>query len=220
MATVKEFNPKTFVTDDLNLYTEKSKREFCMTLMDMYVPSKVDEDSFLAISQGRAEAVKKEKGFFSTCGELAMFELHQMGYRGPILNRTLTKDRDGVSRRYKWGANMARLLGTAKKNGNFVQFKNGNTPNPGDICFVSNGPPRSEHVFIFARQHIKDGALYWESYDAGQTFGGKKWNQCAKIKMRKVVGTKVGGKTCHGWVDISSLPLVQPATLESLYAKK
>lgn len=213
---MKEFNPKDFVAGYLDEYGEEGRRAFCMTLMDIYVPSQVGDAHFKAICQGRAEAVKREKGFFSTCGELAMFELHQLGYRGPVLNRTLSGGPGVKKRSYRWGANMARLYGTALKNGNFLRFRSGNTPNPGDICFLSNGPPKTEHVLIFKRQFVKEGQLYWESYDAGQTFGGKRWNQCAELKERAVNGTKVGGRTCHGWVSIASLTLAQPASLVAI----
>jgi hypothetical protein len=211
----KEYIVDEFESGDLNEYGEEGRRLFAMTLMDIYVPSAVGSIYFTAIAQGRAEAAQKTKSFFSTCGELGMFLLHQMGYRGPILNRTLLQDRDGEDRKYRWGQNMARLYGAAREHGHFVDFKD-NTPKPGDICFVSNGPPKSEHVFVFKGQYLEGEATYWESYDAGQTTDGKKWNQCSKICRRRVVGRRVGDRTCYGWVDISSVPLVAKATLDSL----
>lgn len=211
---MKEFNPKEFVSGDLNEYSEQGRRDFAMTLMDIYVPSRVGDDHFKAICQGRAEEAAKTEDFFSTCGELAMFLLHQMGYVGPVLNRTLTEERDGVDRQYIYGANMSKIYSTGKRMSNFIRFKPGlHSPMPGDICFISNGPPKTEHVFVFKRSFEVEGKLTWESYDAGQTFGGKKWNQCSKIVEREVVGVKVGGRTCYGWIDIATLELTRPATL-------
>lgn len=217
---MQTFIPEEFVSGDLNQYGTDGRRAFCMTLMDIYVPSKVGEDHFKAICQGRAEAAKATKDFFSTCGELAMFQLHQMGYRGSILNRTLRKDRDGLDRGYRYGANMSKLLGTATSERVFINFKAGMLPNPGDICFLSNGPSKTEHVFIFKQQIVKDvkGNLlpHWESYDAGQIFEGMKWNQSSKICERLVTKTNVGGRTCWGWIDISLLKLTATAQLEAL----
>lgn len=195
--------------------SEFLKRAFACALMDLYVPSDYRDDKFFEITQGRAQAARKTNNFFSACGELVMFLLYRMGYRGKILNRKLTEGIDGMKRSYRYGANMSRIFSTSKKEGVWVPFIKGNTPNPGDCCFVSNGPPKTEHVFVFGEQYVKDGHLYWSSWDAGQ---GGRITQAAKKRERKVVGKKVGGKTCHGWINIARLPLEAPATLELLGA--
>lgn len=190
--------------------SEFLKRAFAMKLMERFVPCDYRDKKMWEITQGRAQAARETNDFFSTCGELVMFLLYRMGYRYKILNRTLTKD-DGGPSKYQYGANMNRIFGTSKKECVWVPFKQGMTPNPGDCCFISNGPPSTEHVFVFKKQFVKDGELYWQTYDAGQ---GGRITQAAKVCEKKVKGTRVGGRTCYGWINIDRLVLTRPATLE------
>lgn len=185
--------------------TEFLKRAYAMKLMSLYVPSDYRDEKFKEITQDRAMKARKSKAFFSTCGELVMFLLERMGYRGKILNRSLGK------RKYRFGANMSRVFGTSKKEKVWVPFTGGNTPNPGDCCFVANFPKSStEHVFVFKEQFVRDGQLYWRSYDAGQ---GGRITQAAKVCERKVKGRRIGGRTCHGWINIDKLDLDATANL-------
>jgi len=190
--------------------SEFLKRAYAMKLMSLYVPSDYTDKRFEEITQGRAQAARKTNSFFSTCGELVMFLLYRMGYRGPILNRDLAKE-DGGPRKYAYGQNMSRIFNTSKKEGVWVPFKQGMTPNPGDCCFVSNGPPRSEHVFVFKEHFVRDGSLYWRTYDAGQ---GGRVTQAAKVCERQVKGTRAGGKSCYGWINIDRIELTHSANLE------
>lgn len=209
---MKQFFPEAFVTEDLNEYEPAARREFAMTLLDIFVPSKVGEDEFMTITQGRAETAKATKGFFSTCGELAMFLLHQMGYRGECLNRGLLAKHGEEFRAYRYGQNMAYLFTRAKKGGHFVPFIAGKQPLPGDICYITNADGSGEHVLVF--KEMQGDTLV--SYDGGQTFSTNKWDQCAKIRERKLVGKQLGDRTLHGWLDISTLKLTKPATLLAL----
>ena len=194
--------------------SEFLKRAFAMKLMEQFVPCDYRDEKMFEITQGRAQRARKDNAFFSTCGELVMFLLERMGYRGKILNRTLTTEKTPSgpikARKYRYGANIARIFGTSKKEGVWVPFTKGMTPNLGDCIFISNGPPRTEHVFVFKESFIKDGQLYWRSWDAGQ---GGRITQSAKVCERKVRGRKVGSRTCYGWINIDRLELVAPAIL-------
>jgi hypothetical protein len=197
----------------LSEHSEFVKRNFVHDLMNLYVPSDYRDIKFSEITQGRAQAARKQKKFFSTCGELVMFVLYRMGYRGKILNRKLAAG-DGVPKKksYRFGANMSRVFGTSKKEGVWVPNTKGLTPNMGDCCFVANFPnSKTEHVFVFLEEFQKDGQLYWRTWDAGQ---GGRITQAAKMRERKVKGKKLGSKTCHGWINIDKLELTCPATLE------
>lgn len=206
--TAPALAPDEFVRGNLTPYGEAGRRMFAMLLMTRYVPSRVGSPAFTEVTQGRADRALQSKSFFSTCGELCMFLLQQMGYRGPILNRDLPKG-DG-DRKYASGKNMNYLVWRSRDEKVWVPFAGELTPKPGDICFISNGPPATEHVFVF-KQELESGL--WESFDGGQQFGGKKWNQCAEVKQRRLVGKKLGGRTLHGWVDISLLELTADAVL-------
>lgn len=191
----------------LSEYTEDSLRTFVGRLLDRYVPSKVGDPTFEEITQGRSLSAKRSKSFFSTCGELAMFTLERIGYRGQILNRTLTEEKHGIRRSYRFGMNMHYLYGRAQSEGCFVRMKEGMVPNLGDICFISNGPSTTEHVFVFSHAESDNE---WESWDAGQ---GSRMEQEAKVCLRKVIGNRVGGRVCYGWVNIAGLNLEAPADL-------
>jgi len=201
---------------DLAPYGETGRRLFAMMLMEKYVPSAVKDSKFRTITQGRAGVAFDRQRFFSTCGELAMFLLHALGYRGPCLNRTLLASQDGVSRTYVFGANMTYLVGRAQEQGHFVPATSSGRPRPGDICFIhdAGAAARSEHVFVFQQEDTSadNKTTFWRSYDAGQ-IQNHPWEQCAKRRARVYDNGYVDSRKVAGWLDISTLPLSQPATM-------
>lgn len=187
--------------------------------MSYYVPSTWEDKAFEEITQGRAQDAVATKNFFSTCGELCHFVLERIGYRGACLNRDI--DEPEANKKWKMGANISKLYFTGMKEGVFVKAKPGITPNMGDLVFIAKvteggAKVSGEHVLVFKEQFIKDGQLYWRSWDAGQ---GGRLTQEAKICERKVnVGkttTTLGGKQVMGWVNLALLDLTAKATMHS-----
>jgi hypothetical protein len=190
-------------------YTEASRRAFAIELLNRYVPSKVGDAKFREIAQGRAEEAKVTEKFFSTCGELVMFLWSRMGYRGLLLNRDIVLP-TGVRRKYAYGKNMSFIRFRSVEEKCWVHYKPGAVPQPGDILFVSNGPPHTEHVCVFHRT-LPDSE--WETFDAGQ-YKNNKLEQESKICHRPINGRIFGSRELHGWVDLSRLELVAPAHLD------
>jgi hypothetical protein len=199
-------------------YTETALREYVEQLMSYYVPSTWEDQAMVEITQGRAQAARKTNNFFSTCGELCHWVLERIGYRGPVLNRTINEPK--CKKKWKDQLNIGRLYFTAMKKGVFVRSKPGITPNMGDLVFIYQALPKGkmkrEHVLVFKEQFIKDGQLYWRSWDAGQ---GGRITQKSRICERKVktgkYHTTLGGRRVAGWVNIALLDLTARANLHS-----
>lgn len=192
----------------LQEYNEASRRAFAIELMKRYVPAKVGDERFKEIAQGRAERAKAEGGFFSTCGELVMFLWERLGYRGLLLNRDILLP-TGVARKYQYGKNMTRVRFTSVQEHCWVGYRKELHPSPGDVLFVSNGPPATEHVCVFS-QVLPTGE--WETFDAGQ-YRNNKLEQEAKVCTRPINGKMLGSRELHGWVDLTRLELVTNANL-------
>lgn len=221
-------------------YDEDTQREYIQTLAHMYKHAKVGDPQFIEICQGRAEPMAKAGKLFSTCGEFAHFLLGRAGYRGPILNRDLFVDdnhylvtwppTEHVSQRWKQGKNIYLLFTKARKEGVFVEYQlsrdKGKRPNRGDIIYVSNGTPNSEHVFYWdgTDWSINGDTELWATIDGGQgsittqhiaeglkafdqrTGRVYKWNP---DKQRK----EGAGRLVVGWVNVALLEFEAPAHL-------
>jgi len=217
-------------------YDEDTQREYIQTLAHMYKYAKVGDPQFIEICQGRAEPCAKRNELFSTCGEFSHFLLDRMGYRGPILNRDIFGEMEGTGEKYrlqKWkrGKNLSYLFYRGRKEGAFVEYQlsknKDKRPSTGDIIYVSNGPPKTEHVFYFdGVDRSEIGQELWITIDGGQ--GGRKtqhigegtkafdqrtgrvykwdWDKARKVgKGRKVVG----------WLNPILLEFTAPAHLRS-----
>lgn len=187
---------------------ETTKRLFVIHLMEKWLPSQYGDPYFEFITQGRSMAARKVKSFFSTCGELLMAVMYCMGYRGACLNRDLDAD-DGGPRTYQFGMNMNYIYFRSRREKLFTRFEGEAKPKMGDLVFASNGTPRSEHVFVFHREVVRNGVTYWETFDAGQ---GGAYTQSACSKIKKVNGRVIGGKRVLGWIDINKLELTCPVS--------
>lgn len=196
------------------------KRLYAMELMKLYVPSQYNDAKFDEVTQGRAKAAYETRSFFSTCGELVMFLLYRLGYIGNILNRALNEDipeatgGGKVKRQYKYGKNMEYIFSHSKTEGVWVEFDGTNRPQPGDCVFIANfsAGSHSEHVFVFERLVAEEGHEHWHSFDAGQVLDHN-YEQCCKRCERELLGHKLGGRTVHGWIDITKLKLDCTANL-------
>lgn len=194
-------------------YDEEAIRLLAFRWLQRLVPSSVGDNQFEVITQRRSAGEKKAGRFFSTCGELGMCILHALGERGEVLNRDLMMERDGVDREWIPALNMAKLFGTkAQKHTRWVKLAGSNRPKKGDLVCISNGPPRTEHVFFFIekkREADDDGPERWLVASAGK---GGTYNQHAVFeeldfldgKVRSA-GTNRPGRKVLGWIDITKL---------------
>lgn len=136
----------------------------------------------------------------TTCGYLASYLLYQLGCRAPqIVNRT--DARWGLM--YGIGENISRLVSGAKALGAWRVGARG--IRAGDIYFISNGPPASEHVGVF--MGAPDPG-HWRTADAGQRDAAG--HQAARYRVRAFDGVNLetpnGPKVVQGYVDIEALP--------------
>lgn len=193
---------------DFSTLDPTERRPYVAAVLNYLVPSKVGDAKFAFITQGRATAARRAKQFFSTCGELGMAVLYCVGYRGPNLNRDMTAEVDGVDRSYKFGANMRYLFSNMKRDGLFVQYEKGLTPKVGDIIFLSNGPPKTEHVCIFKQEKVDTGTgvVYWETWDAG-VYVTAPTEQESRVRLRRLEHGALGGRKVRGWTDLERLPI-------------
>jgi hypothetical protein len=208
-------------------YDEDIQREYIQTIAHMCKHAKVGDPIFTDICQGRAKWAKKANALFSTCGEFAQYLIFRAGYRGPILNRTVKE----VNFKKKWvvGKNITYIVSRGRKAGAFIEYQlsknKGKRPDIGDIIYVSNGPPRTEHVFYFdGIDWGPNGEELWVTIDGGQ--GGRQ-NQHIKEGV-KVFNEKTGragswdvdkerpkgkGRKVVGWLNPILLPFTAPANL-------
>lgn len=175
-------------------------REFAMKLVGEYVPSTTGDASF-------SEIAKDYGGAGTTCGYLCHWLMWRLGLRDPhIVNRE--EPDDGLH--YVPGANISRIF----NNKYFVHFKAGTVPGNGDIVFLSNGPPDTEHVFVSSNV---DGNV-WSGANAGQT-DPKDGKQCSIFIDRNFSNGGLTYKGVHkgvvGWIDISTLLFTSNATLNT-----
>jgi len=199
------------------LETEGEIRDHALAVCAVLLPSGVGDETFEWMTQGRSLAAKKVRSYFSTCGELAMCVLYCLGYRGKVLNWELTPMRDQEKRAYRYGQNMAYIYGAGKgrrsaQEGLWVKCRPGhNAPGKGDVLFVSNGPPRTEHVSVFEGVKAR-GPGSDETWTVWQAGGGGTLDQHgghgeveAKQYGRGKVITKLNGRQLHGWLDVGML---------------
>lgn len=177
--------------------------DYAVDAITRYLPNDTGDPCF-------AEIAKDFGGKGTTCGFLVHWLLWRIRYlNASITNRT--EKEDGL--KYVSGANISRVFNSGRAP--FRMYKKGTTPSPGDICFVSNGPPITEHVFVFLREEIKDGKKYWVIGEGGQK--NDEGQECMRINTKPWDGTFITGKTgpkkLMGWIPIRELPLEPGAAL-------
>lgn len=168
------------------------------TLLTDYLPCQEGDEKF-------AEIAKDWTGGGTTCGFLVHWLLFRLGYRNAhVVNRNEPE----AGLKYVDGANISRVW--CGGHPPFQRFKMGTLPEKGDILFLSNGPPNTEHVEVFMDAEQREDGLYWRMAAGGQT--GKNGKQAMHTVTRKQVGrTLVGSsgvsKGIQGWIPIRSLGL-------------
>jgi len=189
---------------DLSSATEDVVREYAMDLINEYVPSTTGDDKF-------AEIAKDYGGSGTTCGYLCHWLMWRMGCRDP---KMVNRDEPSDGLHYVPGANISRIFA----NPHFVHYKPGlgMTPDNGDIVFLSDGPPDTEHVYVSTGVDDTKDPPIWSGANAGQrdkTTG----KQCSIFIDRTFSHDSLlysgGSKKIVGWVDISQLPFTAMADL-------
>lgn len=164
------------------------------------VPSQYPSAAFQSLTGG-----KWSPGHGSACGYLPSLILEAIGCRdGRILNR----DEPDYGLKYTNGDNISRLENGAKALGCWETFGDGGGPQIMDIILCSNGPPLSEHVFLFDGEEADDsGALWWHGLDAGHPSAG---SADTSLRQRTADGLSLefigGPRKVVGWINLDLVP--------------
>lgn len=145
------------------------------------------------------------KGYGTCCGFVPHWAFFEAGCRMKFVNRS--EPEAGV--RYRNGLNINLLWNNS--NPPFKRFVRGTTPPRGATVYVSNGPPNTEHVFIFD-EAITDaqGKVWWKGFHGGQT-NPETGEQCIRAKQLPLDGRLIGGRAIIGWLDPADLVYTAPA---------
>jgi hypothetical protein len=153
----------------------------CTCVIDEpHTPCVTGTPAFEEITEGRSLRAEKDKQLLSTCGFLVMWLLEILGYDNPeVINR------DNVARRtnYATGKNISRIWYGGMRAGIFAAWQSKKDLHRGDIIYISDGSPASEHVEIFLEEDttktpLKPGGVVWKMAAAGQ-LQPKTFRQCA-----------------------------------------
>jgi hypothetical protein len=186
------------------------RRAAFLRAVDSFVPSTYPEASFRDLVAGRWEPGPNAG---TTCAYLPAAALYLAGCRAhELVNHD---DPGGGATKFVLGQGVSRIRWGGHAVGAFVLDGPGKEPSEGDIYFISNGPPGTEHVGVF-RSIDAEG---WHSSDAGQ---GTHLAQSAQHVTRRITDTReesggkrqIGGpepstgemRTLVGWVDLDAVP--------------
>ena len=181
-------------------------RQAALRLIKAFVPCDTGDQKFL-------EVAKDFQGGGTTCGFLCHWLMWRLGCRDPkVVNRAAPPEL-----RYVPGKNISRIF----SGGAFTRWKKGLEPKPGDIIFISNGPPLTEHVFVLVERAPQEPSPtsvrreVWRSADGGQKNDRNK--ECMRFKNRvyypdsgKLETSPGYTKQVHGWIDIDKLVKTAP----------
>lgn len=164
-----------------------SMRTRAVRLLEKAVPADIGDPIF-------SEVARDYGGMGTTCGYLASWLLYSLG-KTEHVNRTSERTS------YRIGANIAAV----RQNPAFVLWRPGLRPSPGDIVFLSDGPPDTEHVAGVMRWN--DGwngiltADYGQRGPKGQAgrFVLRNWDPATGKVTRPDIGLT---RQLVGWVDI------------------
>lgn len=145
------------------LTTQEGVRERACALVREYIPCEHGDARY-------REMCLDYGGIGTTCGYLPSWLLWRMGAPSRFVNRS-----DPPTYSYKIGANISIL----RWHPEFHLYRTGESPLPGDIYFVSDGPSNTEHVGVYLGT---DSTGAWTCADLGQTDG--QGRQCGRITSR------------------------------------
>lgn len=179
--------------------TPDTVRDFAVQLVRGYVPFDDGDAKY-------AEVCKDYSNAGTTCGYLPHWMMWRLGVRSNLVNRNEPK----YGLHYVPGANISKIWNAGKFP--FQNTKPEVLPLPGDICFISAGPPITEHVFVvLSTSPMSDGSVTFEVAEAGQT--NTQGKQCARIHKPIYMGSMVGTRRLVGWVNLQDLTYAAPALL-------
>lgn len=188
-------------------------RQICMEIVYSIVPGKATEPKFEEMTQGLSAQAEKSGDFLSTCGFLPNYMWEKLGCeKAPFRNRTVPS----LGMTYIPGKNMEFIYYGGLTAKVFIHYGSRGPdgtlllPEKGDTFFISNGPPKTEHVGVL---RYRDGNQ-WFTADAGQPLGLPKeeYRQSSKMKERVWNNGTLDGRRLVGWI---SMEKVQPLlTLE------
>lgn len=174
-------------------------------LVSKYVPSDTGDIRFKEITIDYG-------GAGTTCGFLCHWLMWRLGCCERFVNRT----DHSKNMRYVPGTNISKIRWMQS----FRVYQPGETPKMGDLVFLSNGPPSTEHVNVFLEEGEDDKGTYWLTADAGQKNAANK--ECARFRARRFLpggvldseeGKPRNPKHVQGWLPLDTLPLVAPVIL-------
>lgn len=178
-------------------------RDIAIAACQRVVPSRYPDAAFQEMTGGKFAA-----GFGSSCGFLASYVLMTIGCRDA---RILNREVDGLV--YTPGDNISRLVHGAQALGCWRTLADGGTPLPGDIPVCSNGPPSSEHTFVFESSQLDaSGNEFWTSYDGGSPTADSSSRHVMGAGARERIGAAqlafIGGpRGILGYIDLDLVPL-------------
>jgi hypothetical protein len=173
-------------------------RADALALLSQFLPCEQGSPAFGEIAQDWT-------GGGTTCGYLPSWLLWRLGCREGWVNRS--EPAEGL--RYRDGENISLL----RWNPYFVPFQAGGLPTPGDIYFVSDGPPETEHVGVV----VSAGPASWTTADAGQ---GTRTHQRAVFLQRRLDGSRLvrvdglSARELQGWIPLDAVPFTAPPLLD------
>lgn len=183
------------------ILTPDTAGDFAVKLCRGYLPCDLGDGKF-------HEICKDWGSVGTTFGYLPHWLMWRLGCRNPnIVNRNEPAD----LLRYIPGRNISMIWNAGHSP--FVPFKPGMLPEPGDIGFISNGRPITEHVFVFLScvPAVDPDSYQLEVAEAGQVNAQSK--QCARIHNPRMSSGLIGGRHLQGWVSLKKLQYTKPALL-------
>lgn len=163
---------------------------YAQAILQKYVPSAPGSEEWALVC-------KDFGGKGTTCGYLAAFLLYALGYRGPLMNRGVPED--GIA--YRPGANVSAVWNMGRLP--VRRYDTNSVLEYGDIVFISNGPPITEHVLIFQQELTRDGKIYWRSADGGQE--GNALKLCERERRDKILGPPDKGRRIMSYIPLKDL---------------
>jgi hypothetical protein len=187
-----------------------NRRDAVLRVADYFVPSDWGDDRFAELVAGHWTP-----GAGTTCTYLPAAALYLVGCRD---ERLVNHDDDQGRTAFTVAAGVSKLVQGARAIGAWVDDAPGREPQPGDVVFISNGPPLTEHVEL-----VLDPAE-WRAASAGQS--NARGEQAARVVTRQLDDRRGEGgprllsapsplpvvgswRKLQGWVDLDKVPWVE-----------
>lgn len=194
-------------------YEPGFRRQLALAYIKTYIPCDIRSAKLFEITQGLAQRAKKEGKFLSTCGFVAFWLGYRLGCRDLTwLNRDLPET---TTYEYINGLNMSKFDGGGRKAGYVINWDRGASPELCDMLFLSNGPPKTEHVCVWLGERYEGTKVFWNTADGGQIDANN--DQCAKLVERELIHersclmTVNGPKKIIAVLKLNRLKLTAPA---------